>query len=177
MDVAYCDEQNHNWHEWLLKMMLCIEMNLMGWKSWYLKKWCFGLFELCVTNYIPHDRLSKSRQRLPNMPVCLDQWIPCYMCLDYECKVGSYSSEMWTQHIVQTTEYTYHLSCWNFKKPMDNKTKIYMDQETNYISVCTKFEEFILIRETRNAEQCHSYIPLELLLQGTKSKSHPGLPW
>ena len=50
------------------------------------------------------------------------------------------------------------------------------DQETHHISVCIKFEEFILIREAMNAEQGHTYVPLELLRRRTKSSSHPGLP-
>ena len=76
---------------------------------------------------------------------------------------------MWTQYIVEYTEYTYQLSSWNLKKHMDNKTKINRDQETHYISVCTKLEEFFLIHEAMNAEQGHSYVPLGLLWQGTKS--------
>ena len=48
------------------------------------------------------------------------------------------------QYIVQSTEDTYQLSSRNHK---DNKTKIKRDQETHYISVCTKFEELILIHE------------------------------
>ena len=50
---------------------------------------------------------------------------------------------------------------------MDNKTKVNRDQETHYISVCTKFQECIF-HEAMNAEQGHSYVPLELLWQGTK---------
>ena len=57
-----------------------------------------------------------------------------------------------------------------------NKTKTNRGQETHYISVCTKSEEFVLIHEATSAEQGHSYAPpLELLWQGTKSSSHPGL--
>ena len=51
---------------------------------------------------------------------------------------------------------------------MDNKTKMNGDQETHYINVCTKFEEFISIHEVMNAEQGHSYLPLELFWQEIK---------
>ena len=39
---------------------------------------------------------------------------------------------------------------------MDNKTKINRDQQTLCVSVCTEFEECILIHEAMNAEQGHS---------------------
>ena len=35
---------------------------------------------------------------------------------------------------------------------MDNKTQINVGQETYYISMCTKFEGFVLIHEALNAE-------------------------
>ena len=59
---------------------------------------------------------------------------------------------------------------------MDNKTKINKGQETYYISVCTNLEEFILINKAMNAEQGHSYAPLELLWQGIKTSNHLVLP-
>ena len=55
------------------------------------------------------------------------------------------------------------------QKHMDNKTEINTSLETHYISVCTKFEKFILIHEVMNADQMPSYAPLELLEQVTKS--------
>ena len=59
------------------------------------------------------------------------------------------SSEMWSQYIAQSTEYTYELSSQNLKKHMDNKTK---EIKSLTIQVYTKFEEFILICEAMNAE-------------------------
>ena len=72
---------------------------------------------------------------------------------------------------MQSADYAYQLSGWNLKKQMGNKMKINRDQETHYIrlSVCSKFEEFVLIHGAMNAEQGHSYVPLKLLWQGTKS--------
>ena len=49
---------------------------------------------------------------------------------------------------------------------MDNKTKINRDQEYRCISVCTKFEEFILINEATNAEQGHAYVPSKSMGRG-----------
>ena len=51
---------------------------------------------------------------------------------------------------------------------MDSKTKINMVQETHYISVCIKFEGFILIQDAMNAKMyvrycihCNNYIKFE----------------
>ena len=52
---------------------------------------------------------------------------------------------------------------------MDNTMKINSGQETQFISVCTKFEEFISIHEAMIADQGHFYVPFELLWQRTKS--------
>ena len=51
---------------------------------------------------------------------------------------------------------------------MDNKTKINKGQETHYVSVCTKFEEVILIQRAINAEQGHFLCPLHTPLTGDK---------
>ena len=59
------------------------------------------------------------------------------------------------------------------QKAYGNKTKFNIEQETHYISVCTKFEELILIHEGMNAEQDNSYALLELIWQGKNIKS----PW
>ena len=75
---------------------------------------------------------------------------------------------MWTQYIMQSIEYTYQLSSWNLKKHLDKNTS-QQDQETHYTSVCTKFEEFILIDEAMNAEGGHFYVSLKLLWQGIQS--------
>ena len=73
---------------------------------------------------------------------------------------------------MQSTEYTYQLSHCILKKHMDNKTKINRGQETHYISVYTKFEEFILIHEAMNAEQGHYYLnsfgKIQIVLIGTR---------
>ena len=75
------------------------------------------------------------------------------------------SSEMWTQYIVKYTEHsiipTLKLEP---QKHMNNKKKINWDHEINNISVCTKFQKFILINEVINAEQ-----GFKLLSQGTQS--------
>ena len=55
------------------------------------------------------------------------------------------------------------------QKHMDNKRKINTSLKTHYRSVCTKFEEFILIHEAMNADQSPSYVPHELIEQVTKS--------
>ena len=55
------------------------------------------------------------------------------------------------------------------QKHMDNNMQMSMDQATRYISMSTKFEEFILIHGSRNAEQGPSFLALKLLRQGTKS--------
>ena len=74
----------------------------------------------------------------------------------------------WNSMYHKYTEYTYQLSSWNLKKHMDSKTTVNRDQESHYRSVCTNFEEFILIHDTMNAKQCYSYVPLKLPWQGTK---------
>ena len=91
---------------------------------------------------------------------------------------------MLTQYIMQSIEYTYQLSSWNLKKHLDNNSKVKQDQETHYTSVCTKFEEFILIDEVMNAEEGHFYVSLQLLWRdkiivtlvylGKMSPSHRG---
>ena len=55
------------------------------------------------------------------------------------------------------------------QKAFGQQYKSQQDQETHYASVCTKFEEFILIDEVMNAEEGHFYVSLELLWQGIKS--------
>ena len=70
---------------------------------------------------------------------------------------------------MQSTEYTYQRSSWNLKKTFGQQYKSQQDKETHYTSVCTKFEEFILIDEVMNVEEGHFYVSLELLWQGIKS--------
>ena len=49
------------------------------------------------------------------------------------------------------------------QKAFGQKYKSQQDQMTHYTSVCTKFEEFILIDEAMNAEGGHFYVSLKLL--------------
>ena len=55
------------------------------------------------------------------------------------------------------------------QKAFGQQYKSQQDQETHYTSVCTNFEEFILIDEVMNAEEGHCHVSLELLWQGIKS--------
>ena len=70
---------------------------------------------------------------------------------------------------MQSIEYTYQLKKLEFQKAFGQQYKIQQDQETHYTSVCTKFEEFILINDVINAEKGHFYVSLELLWQRIKS--------
>ena len=60
------------------------------------------------------------------------------------------------------------------QKHTGNKTKINRDQETQNISVCTKFEQFIFIHEAMNAEQGHPYAPSNSFGRGQNHKFTPG---
>ena len=55
------------------------------------------------------------------------------------------------------------------QKAFGQQYKSQQDQETHYTSVCTKYEEFILINEVVNAEEGNFYVSLELFWQGIKS--------
>ena len=70
----------------------------------------------------------------------------------------------------------YHVIYWVYiptlklesQKAFGQQYKSQQDQDTHYTSVCTNFEEFILIDEVMNAEEGHFYVSLELLWQGIK---------
>ena len=54
---------------------------------------------------VGNDIYYKSSHRLPNMPICPDQWMPSRLSMQSRSQWPD-SSEMWTQHIVQAIEYT-----------------------------------------------------------------------
>ena len=79
--------------------------------------------------------------------------------LESECKVDHNDPIPVKCEFNISIKHTYQLSSWNLKKHMDNKTKIDRDQETHYITVCTKFEAFILIHEAMNIRTKPSLSP------------------
>ena len=127
--------------------------------------------------YITIPFANKSSQRLPDSPyVRIRECLVSYLCLDYECKIGhSDPIVVKCERNVSCNLLSIHTNSTRFGISKTTRTKINRIK-THYISMCTKFEERILIYAATNAEQGHSFVPLELLWQGTKSLSHPGLP-
>ena len=78
----------------------------------------------------------------------------------WKCELNIYNAIYWIYIPTLTLE---------SQKAFGEQYKSQQDQETHYTSVCTKFEEFILIDEVMNAEEGHFYVSLKLLWQGIKS--------
>ena len=92
-----------------------------------------------------------------------------HLWLDYECQIGHIDPipAKWELNIsCNLLSIPTNSKVGILKKHMDNKTKINKGQETYYISVCTNLEEFILINKAMNAEQGHSYAPLNSFGRG-----------
>ena len=78
-----------------------------------------------------------------------------YLCLDWEWEVGhSDSILVKCEHIMLCNlPPLYTNSQVEILRHMVNVTRINRCQETHYISLCTKFEGFILIYEAMNAKK------------------------